>query len=141
MPTLHSATQSKAQCGIVRLNYTTHLDLLSSALKVSDAFFKSLEVQSRQAEITVISRVPKQLRKQSEKFSFGLLGRLQLHICITGLRVNCSRSLTIHVKMTNVGCKYKICCQKRLILLWSPKTSKTGFRALYEPETFFHEKC
>ncbi|PKI77642.1 hypothetical protein CRG98_001980 [Punica granatum] len=34
MPTLHSASHSKAQCGIVRLNCTTHLGLPSSALKV-----------------------------------------------------------------------------------------------------------
>ncbi|PKI42791.1 hypothetical protein CRG98_036807 [Punica granatum] len=62
------------------------LGLLSIALKVSDILFKALEVQSRQTEITVISKAPKQLRKQSEKSSFGLLGRLRLHICITGLR-------------------------------------------------------
>ncbi|PKI58220.1 hypothetical protein CRG98_021391 [Punica granatum] len=87
MPTLHSASQSKAQCGIFRLNYTTHLGLPMSALKVFDALFKSFEVQSRQTEITMISGAPKLLRKQSEKSSFGLLGRLQLHICITDLRV------------------------------------------------------
>ncbi|PKI57288.1 hypothetical protein CRG98_022327 [Punica granatum] len=36
--------------------------------------------------------------------------------------------------MTNVGCIYKICCQKWLTSLWSPETSKTGFQASYEPE-------
>ncbi|PKI68233.1 hypothetical protein CRG98_011369 [Punica granatum] len=87
MPTLHSTNLPKARCGIIGMNYTTHLDLPSSALKVSDALFRSLEVQFRQTEITVISRAPKQLRKQSEKFSFGLLGHLRLYICITGLRV------------------------------------------------------
>ncbi|OWM68543.1 hypothetical protein CDL15_Pgr023508 [Punica granatum] len=115
------------------------LGLLSIALKVSDILFKALEVQSRQTEITVISKAPKQLRKQSEKSSFGLLGRLRLHICITGLRVSCSRCLTIHVKMINVGYRYKIYCQKRLTALWSPGTGKTGFRASYATEAFFHE--
>ncbi|PKI56804.1 hypothetical protein CRG98_022762 [Punica granatum] len=107
MPTLYSASLPKAQYGIVGMNHTIHLDLPSSALKISDALFKSLEIQSRQTEITVIFGASKQLRKQYEKSSFGLLGRLQLHICITSLRVNCSRCLTIYVKMTNVGCRYK----------------------------------
>ncbi|PKI45183.1 hypothetical protein CRG98_034434 [Punica granatum] len=57
-----------------------------NALMVSDAFFMSLEVQSRQTEVTMISEAPKQLRKQTEKSSFGLLGHLRLRICITGLR-------------------------------------------------------
>ncbi|PKI69604.1 hypothetical protein CRG98_010017 [Punica granatum] len=90
------------------MNHTTHLDPPSSALRVSDAFFMSLEAQSRQTQITVVSGSPKQLRKQSEKSSFGLLGHLRLHICITGLRVKRPRNLTIYVKMTGVGCRYKV---------------------------------
>ncbi|PKI63915.1 hypothetical protein CRG98_015696 [Punica granatum] len=43
MPNLHSASHSKAQCSIIGLNFTTHLGLPSSALKVSDALFKSLK--------------------------------------------------------------------------------------------------
>ncbi|PKI75846.1 hypothetical protein CRG98_003761 [Punica granatum] len=31
--------------------------------------------------------------------------------------------------MTNVRCRYKICCQKRTTSLWSPAMSKNGFRA------------
>ncbi|PKI61744.1 hypothetical protein CRG98_017856 [Punica granatum] len=94
------------------MNHATHLDPPSSTLRVSDALFMSLEAKSRQTEITVISGSPKQLRKQFEKSSFGLLGHLRLHICITGLRVKCPRDLTIYVKMIDVGCRYKICCQK-----------------------------
>ncbi|PKI37355.1 hypothetical protein CRG98_042232 [Punica granatum] len=95
MPTLHSASLPKAQCVIVGINYTSNLDLPSNALKVSDVFFKSLEVQFRQTKITVISEAPKQLRKQYEKSSFGLLGHLRLHICITGLRVDSVLSRTL----------------------------------------------
>ncbi|PKI52255.1 hypothetical protein CRG98_027353 [Punica granatum] len=112
MPTLHSASLLKVQCGIVGMNHTTYLDPPRSALRVSDALFISLEAQSQQTEITVISGSPMQLRKQSEKFNFGFLGHLRLHICITDLRVKCPRYLTISVKITNVGCGYKICCQK-----------------------------
>ncbi|OWM75262.1 hypothetical protein CDL15_Pgr023783 [Punica granatum] len=63
MLTLHNASLLKAQCGIVGRNHATHLDPSSSALRVSDALFISLEVQYRQTEITVISRSPKKLRK------------------------------------------------------------------------------
>ncbi|OWM72547.1 hypothetical protein CDL15_Pgr005016 [Punica granatum] len=76
----------------IEMNHTTHLDPLSSALRVSDALFMSLEAQSRQIEITVISGLPKQLRKQSEKSSFGLLGHLRLHIGITG----CQHPILVH---------------------------------------------
>ncbi|OWM77185.1 hypothetical protein CDL15_Pgr023451 [Punica granatum] len=78
MLTLHNASLLKAQCGIVGMNHTTHLDPSSSALRVSDALFISLEAQSQQTEITVISGSPKKLRKQSEKSSLGLLGHLRL---------------------------------------------------------------
>ncbi|OWM76411.1 hypothetical protein CDL15_Pgr023954 [Punica granatum] len=81
-----SAAYLNAQCGIVGMNDTTHLDPSSSALRVSDALFISLEAQSRKTEITVISGSPKKLRKQSEKSSFGLLGHLRLHICIYRLK-------------------------------------------------------
>ncbi|OWM76445.1 hypothetical protein CDL15_Pgr024653 [Punica granatum] len=86
MLTLHNASLLKAQCGIVGMNHTTHLDPSSSALRVSDALFISLEAQSQQTEIAVISGSPKKLRKQSEKSSFGLLGHLRLHICIYRLK-------------------------------------------------------
>ncbi|PKI48971.1 hypothetical protein CRG98_030638 [Punica granatum] len=94
-----SASRPKAQCGIVGMNHTTHLDFPNNA-KILDALFPSLEVQSQQTEITVISRAPKQLRKQSEKSSFGLLGHLRLHICITSLRFSCrsGRSETLFAK-------------------------------------------
>ncbi|OWM87689.1 hypothetical protein CDL15_Pgr027293 [Punica granatum] len=80
MLTLHNASLLKAQCGIVGMNHTTHLDPSSSALRVSDALFISLEAQSRQTEITVISGSPKKLRKKSEKSSFGLRDRSNLRI-------------------------------------------------------------
>ncbi|OWM65588.1 hypothetical protein CDL15_Pgr002548 [Punica granatum] len=80
------AAYLNAQCGIVGMNHTTHLDPSSSALRVSDALFISLEAQSQQTEIAVISGSPKKLRKQSEKSSFGLLGHLRLHICIYRLK-------------------------------------------------------
>ncbi|PKI48885.1 hypothetical protein CRG98_030733 [Punica granatum] len=81
MPTLHSASLLKAQCGIVGMNHTTHLDPSSSALRVSDALFIFLEAPSWQTEIVVIFGSPKKLRKQYEKSSFSLLGHLRLHIC------------------------------------------------------------
>ncbi|OWM90085.1 hypothetical protein CDL15_Pgr000872 [Punica granatum] len=84
--TLQNASLLKAQCGIVEMNHTTHLNPSSNALRVSDALFISLKAQSRQTEITVISGSPKKLRKQSEKFSFGLLRHLRLHICIYRLK-------------------------------------------------------
>ncbi|PKI49848.1 hypothetical protein CRG98_029759 [Punica granatum] len=92
------------------MNHTTHLDLPNSALEVSDVLFKSLEIRSRQIDITVTSGTPKQLRKQSKKSSFNLLGCLRLHICITGIRVNNPRCQTIYVKMTDVRYRYEICC-------------------------------
>ncbi|PKI67075.1 hypothetical protein CRG98_012539 [Punica granatum] len=101
MATLHNVSLLKAQCGIIGMTHTTHLDPPSSALRVSDALFMSLETQSQQTKITLISGSPKQLRKQSEKSSFGLLGHLWLYICITGLRVKCPRNLKIYVKMTD----------------------------------------
>ncbi|OWM91082.1 hypothetical protein CDL15_Pgr005971 [Punica granatum] len=52
MLTLHNASLLKAQCGIFGMNHTTHLDSSSSALRVSDALFISLEAQSRQTDIT-----------------------------------------------------------------------------------------
>ncbi|PKI71959.1 hypothetical protein CRG98_007642 [Punica granatum] len=108
------------------MNHTTHLDLPSFALKVLDTLFKSLEVRSRQIEITVISGTPKQLRKQSEKSSFDFLGRLRLHICVTGLRVDCPRCLTIYVKMTDIKYRHKISCQKRLISSFRAKSVLSG---------------
>ncbi|PKI48298.1 hypothetical protein CRG98_031307 [Punica granatum] len=94
MLTVHNASLLKAQCGIVGMNHTTHLDPSSSALRVSDALFISLEAQSRQTEITVISGSSKKLRKQSEKSSFGLLGHLRLHVCIYRLKGQVPRSLS-----------------------------------------------
>ncbi|OWM83047.1 hypothetical protein CDL15_Pgr005076 [Punica granatum] len=41
---LHHASLLRAQRGIVGINHTTHLDLPSNALEVSDTLFKSLEV-------------------------------------------------------------------------------------------------
>ncbi|PKI48949.1 hypothetical protein CRG98_030647 [Punica granatum] len=43
MLTLHNASLLKAQCGIVGMNHTTHLDPSSSALRVLNALFISLE--------------------------------------------------------------------------------------------------
>ncbi|PKI78930.1 hypothetical protein CRG98_000677 [Punica granatum] len=43
MSILHHASLPRAQRGIVGINHTTHLDLLSNALEVSDTLFKSLE--------------------------------------------------------------------------------------------------
>ncbi|OWM72693.1 hypothetical protein CDL15_Pgr009150 [Punica granatum] len=81
-----SVAYLNARCGIVGMNHTTHLDPSSSALRVSDALFISLEAQSQQTKITVISVSPKKLRKQYEKSRFGLLGHLRVHICIYRLK-------------------------------------------------------
>ncbi|PKI54327.1 hypothetical protein CRG98_025263 [Punica granatum] len=86
---MRAPTRVHIRVRTVGMNHTTHLDPPSSALRVSDALFMSLEAQSRQTEITVISGSAKQLRKQSEKSSFGLLGHLRLHIGITDVRVKC----------------------------------------------------
>ncbi|PKI58256.1 hypothetical protein CRG98_021338 [Punica granatum] len=66
---------------------TTDAREKKSLLTVYDP--KSLEIHFRQTKIAVISGLPEQLRKQYEKSRFGLLGRLRLHICYTGLRCTC----------------------------------------------------
>ncbi|PKI48595.1 hypothetical protein CRG98_031014 [Punica granatum] len=83
------------------MNHTTHLDPPNSTLRVSDALFMSLEAQPRQKEIIVISGSPKQLRKQYEKFRFGLVGHLRLHICITGLRIKCPHRVYLRLFSEN----------------------------------------
>ncbi|PKI69318.1 hypothetical protein CRG98_010319 [Punica granatum] len=81
-----SAAYPKARCEILIRNLTTHLGPQNNAFRVSEAFFQFFGVRSQRIEIAVISGSSKQLRKHSEKSGFGLLGRLRLHICNTGLR-------------------------------------------------------
>ncbi|PKI49917.1 hypothetical protein CRG98_029701 [Punica granatum] len=115
------------------MNHTTHLDLSRNTLRVSDALFMSLGAQSQQTEITMISGSPKQLRKQSEKSNFDLLGHLRLDICITGIRVKGPCDLTVYVKMTDMGCRCKICCQKWVVSIISVKNNVSGEQCTCHP--------
>ncbi|PKI49912.1 hypothetical protein CRG98_029696 [Punica granatum] len=114
---------------------------LEQALRVSDALSMSLGTQSQQTEITVISGSPKLLRKQSEKSNFGLLGHLRLNICITGLRVKGPRDLTIYVKMTDVGCRCKIYCQKWVVSIISVKNNVSGEQCTRHPSVRQSSVC
>ncbi|PKI38802.1 hypothetical protein CRG98_040807 [Punica granatum] len=86
----YSATHPKAQCEILRRNSTIHLGPQNNVFRVSSALFQTFGVSSQRTEIAAISGSSKQLRNHSEKSSFGLLGRLRLHIGNIGLLVNYS---------------------------------------------------
>ncbi|PKI77676.1 hypothetical protein CRG98_001906 [Punica granatum] len=80
--------RARGWCGRVTIHPRTSLRLRSS----EEGYARFVARKSFKTEIAVISGSPKQLRKQFEKSSFGLLGRLGLHICNTCFKAHVRRS-------------------------------------------------